>query len=79
MGGDGQKQWTEPPTNGCTFAQLEDAVSRAEDGIRTRDPHLGKVFGFVYGVLSSPLSWSPVYGMSTESTKFHAVVERSTN
>ena len=28
------------------FAQLEDAVSRAEDGIRTRDPHLGKVMRY---------------------------------
>ena len=36
-------------------------------GIRTRDPHLGKVFEFVHGVRTSPLSWAPVYGMSTES------------
>ena len=42
---------------------------RAEDGIRTRDPHLGKVFEFVYGVTASPVSWSPVYGLSTECTR----------
>ena len=36
----------------------EDAVSRAEDGIRTRDPHLGKVFEFVYRVQSGHASWS---------------------
>ena len=41
----------------------------AEDGIRTRDPHLGKVIEFVYGVLGCPLSWRPVYGPSTESTR----------
>jgi len=28
----------------------------AEDGNRTRDPHLGKVFEFVHGVPASPLS-----------------------
>ena len=39
----------------------------AEDGIRTRDPHLGKVCEFVHGVSVSPLSWPPVYRMSTES------------
>src|SRR6185437_13571769 len=39
----------------------------AEDGIRTRDPHLGKVFEFVYGVQASPLSWRPVHGTSTKS------------
>src|ERR1700691_4457206 len=68
MGGDGQNQRTEP-ASGLTSAQLEDAFSRAEDGIRTRDPHLGKVIEFVYGVLGCPLSWRPVYGPSTESTR----------
>lgn len=47
----------------------------AEDGIRTRDPHLGKMFEFVQGVWASPVNWSPVYGFSTE---FDPVVERST-
>ena len=41
----------------------------AEDGIRTRDPHLGKVFEFVHGVLVTPPSWPPVYGRSTESAR----------
>ena len=38
-----------------------------EDGIRTRDPHLGKVMVFVRGVQPSPLSWPPVYRKSAES------------
>ncbi len=42
---------------------------RAEDGIRTRDPHLGKVFEFVHGVMTSALNWPPVYGKSTESAQ----------
>jgi hypothetical protein len=41
----------------------------AEDGIRTRDPHLGKVFELVHSVLASPPSWPPVYGMSSESAR----------
>ena len=41
----------------------------AEDGIRTRDPHLGKVFEFVHGVLASPLNWPPVCGTSSESAR----------
>ena len=41
MGGDGQKQRTELEEPFAS-AQLEDGISRAEDGIRTRDPHLGK-------------------------------------
>jgi hypothetical protein len=51
------------------LAQLDDEVSRAEDGIRTRDPHLGKVFEFVHGVMASPPTWPPVYGTSTESAR----------
>jgi len=39
----------------------------AEDGIRTRDPHLGKVFEIVHGVLAGLLNWLPVYRTSTES------------
>jgi hypothetical protein len=40
---------------------------RAEDGIRTRDPHLGKVFEFVHGVWARPLNWPPVHETSTKS------------
>jgi hypothetical protein len=43
------------------------ASTRAEDGIRTRDPHLGNVFEFVQDVQASPPSWPPVYGTSAES------------
>ena len=50
-------------------AQLEGGISRAEDGIRTRDPHLGKVYEFVHRVRASSLSWPSVYGMSTESAR----------
>jgi hypothetical protein len=50
----------------------------AEDGIRTRDPHLGKVAVFVHGVLSSPLACCYVRPVSTQSTGFAPVVERST-
>ena len=57
------------PASGFASAQLEDEISRAEDGIRTRDPHLGKVFEFVHGVQASPLSWPPVHGTSTESAR----------
>ena len=32
----------------------------ADDGIRTRDPHLGKVTGTVRRVVPSALTWSPV-------------------
>jgi hypothetical protein len=42
-----------------------DGISRAEDGIRTRDPHLGKVVEIVHRVPSSRLSCSPIHGMST--------------
>ena len=41
----------------------------AEDGIRTRDPHLGKVVPFVQGVHATALSCPAVYGMSTESAR----------
>ena len=45
MGGDGQKQELNQRER-LTSAQLEDDISRAEDGIRTRDPHLGKVMRY---------------------------------
>jgi hypothetical protein len=38
--------------------------------MRTRDPHLGKVFEFVHVILASPLRWvAPVYESSTESAR----------
>ena len=50
----------------------------AEDGIRTRDPHLGKVSFFVSLVGPAPLSCCSVHSVSTSSTQFALVVERST-
>ncbi len=52
----------------------------AEDGIRTRDPHLGKkkVAEPVHRVLSSPLACRRVHPVSTQSTGFAPGVERST-
>ena len=44
------------PVKEFTSAQQDDEISRAEDGIRTRDPHLGKVFEIVQGVQANPLS-----------------------
>jgi hypothetical protein len=57
------------PVKEFTSAQRDDQISRAEDGIRTRDPHLGNVFEIVHGVRTSPLSWAPVYGLSTKCTR----------
>lgn len=50
----------------------------AEDGIRSRDPHLGEVFEFVSGIRTSPLPWCSVHWISTVSTEFTPVGERST-
>jgi hypothetical protein len=50
----------------------------AEDGIRTRDPNLGKVAEIVRTVLSGPLACSSVRPVSSPSTEFAPVVERST-
>ena len=41
--------------------------SGADDGIRTRDPHLGKVILFVHAVLASLLGCRSVYPVSIES------------
>ena len=49
----------------------------AEDGIRTRDPHLGKVVFSVCWVGSSPPPGGPVHPVSTPSTESAPVVERS--
>src|ERR1700683_3118144 len=51
---------------------------RAEDGIRTRDPHLGKVWVFVHPVVASPMASDSVHPFSSPSTQSDAVVERST-
>ena len=51
---------------------------RADDGTRTRDPHLGKAQNSVHGVGCTLPNWTDVVGVSTESAQFLAVVERST-
>jgi len=38
----------------------------ADDGIRTRDPNLGKVLTWVFVVIPSPLACDCVYPVSTE-------------
>src|ERR1700693_4411589 len=50
----------------------------AEDGIRTRDPHLGKVMDLVQLVPCSPPTCGSVGPVSTPSNASAAVVERST-
>jgi hypothetical protein len=50
----------------------------AEDGIRTRDPHLGKVGVFVRLVPARPVKCGSVHPVSSASTRFASVVERST-
>jgi len=49
-------------------------LSATEDVVGS---HLGNVIESVHGVLASPLSWPPVYRMSTESARIRPVVERS--
>jgi hypothetical protein len=39
--------------------QMGSSALRAEDGIRTRGPHLGKVLGFVHGVRLTPYAAPP--------------------
>ncbi len=51
---------------------------RAEDGIRTRDPHLGKLVLFVCTVGSGPPLCRSVDPVSTPSIESLSVVERST-
>jgi len=52
--------------------ESEDPLIGAEDGIRTRDPHLGKVVSFVWLIGSSRPACAPVHPCSralyTEST-----------
>ena len=52
----GTHQRVEKPPLSCYFG--------AEDGIRTRDPHLGKVIVFVHGVHPSPLGCDTVHPVS---------------
>ena len=49
-----------------------------EDGIRTRDPHLGKVMVFVSLGPANPLKCDAIHPVSTPSMQFAPVVERST-
>jgi hypothetical protein len=49
-----------------------------EDGIRTREPHLGKVMDLVHDVLVSPLACGSVHAASSPSAGSAPVVERST-
>jgi hypothetical protein len=51
---------------------------REEDGIRTRDPHLGKVLELVFLMRPSSVKCFSVHPVSTPSTQSVAVVERST-
>ena len=50
----------------------------ADDGIRTRDPNLGKVLTWVFVVIPSPLACDCVHPVSRKSTESSPVVERST-
>ena len=49
----------------------------ADDGIRTLDPHLGKVIVFVHQVRANRLACSSIHLVSSESTQVPPVVERS--
>jgi hypothetical protein len=51
--------------NGC----LPGLLSGADDGIRTRDPHLGKVMVFVRLVSPGPLSRFGSFGSSAQSVE----------
>ena len=46
--------------------------SGADDGIRTRDPHLGRVILFVHRVRPSPLACESVHPVSIESAQIPA-------
>ena len=52
---------------------------RADDGIRTRDPNLGKMLIYVLVVIPSPLACDCVHPVSGQSTGSFAVVQRSTH
>jgi hypothetical protein len=64
----GRTQDTDSAVAPCTLSQRHylDFLG-ADDGIRTRDPHLGKVILFVQGVHPSPMDCVSVQPVSTES------------
>ncbi len=77
------------PVGGCVAVwcrgvccPLPSRRRRFESGrpVRTRDPHLGKVFEFVCDVHTNPLSCSSVHRRSRRiRPEFNPVVERSTS
>ena len=50
----------------------------ADDGIRTRDPHLGKVLESVRPVLPRPSTWAPSVSSSGKGCQIRPVVTRVT-
>ncbi len=63
----------------CCWACMRLASANgADDGIRTRDPHLGNVENSVHRVRSSLWNWAESFSVSSWSTRCWAVVERST-
>jgi hypothetical protein len=62
------RRFTNPARSQKWFSTWD--FSGVEEGIRTRDSHLGKVFEFVHDVRASPLSRPPVFGISTPSAQF---------
>jgi hypothetical protein len=74
--------WIVKRRESCSGANQIAALTKtfvgAEDGIGTRDPHLGKEVFSVSAVGPTPLSCCFVHPGSTSSTQFVAVVERST-
>ena len=50
----------------------------ADDGIRTRDPHLGKVLESVHPVLLRPSTWTPSVSSSRKCCRIRPVVTRVT-
>ena len=50
----------------------------ADDGIRTRDPHLGKVMESVHPVLLRPSTWAPSVSSSGKCCRIRPVVTRVT-
>ena len=52
--------------------------SGADDGIRTRDPHLGKVMESVHPVLLRPSTWAPSVLSSGKCCQIRPVVTRVT-
>ena len=67
-----ERAWLPPTTNDPTHTTLArpegNSSQRAEDGIRTRDSHLGKVVIFISMFSPTPLSCCTVQPVSTSST-----------